>query len=245
MTVLITGGARRLGKVIALALAKEGYDIIIHYNKSKNKALLLKEEIQSLGQKAFLIQADLSNPTATHRVFDQIKLMGVEKVDVFIHNASPFIYDDILKYQDTLYNQHMNVILQASLILSHYFSKQDFFDNSDKNQKEPSSNIINIIDGKTINPDARFLSYTLAKIALEASTKILAKTLAPKIRVNAVSPGPCIVAPHQTPSDFNTMCEKSLLRKPVYSQDIAQGILFILKNSSITGAILKIDCGYN
>ncbi len=233
MRALITGGAVRLGSYIATSLAENGYDLIIHYNKSETEVQKLLPTLQNFGIKAYAIKADLNNINEAQELIKKInKEFG--NIDILVNNASPFIHDDIDNFDTKIFDLHMNVILKSPIILTKEFSKQT-----------KHGVVINIIDQKINKPDNRFMSYSLAKVALHSFTQIAAKELAPSTRVNGVSPGLTLVGINQSKESFNNMQKNTLLQKKANPQDVAKAVLFLIKNESITGEIIKVDCGMN
>ncbi len=233
MQVLITGGAVRLGRYIAILLAQNGYDIVIHYNNSKKEAEELLPILQKFGVHAYAIKANLNNEEEAQKLISTIN-NRFGKIDVLINNASPFIHDDIKTFSDDNFDLHMNVILKSPIILTKEFTKQT-----------KNGVIINIIDQKVNKPDNRFMSYSLAKLALYGFTQIAAQELAPNIRVNGISPGLTIIGINQSLESFSNMQKETLLQREANPEDIAKAIFFLIENHSITGEIIKVDCGMN
>ena len=231
--ILITGGAQRIGKAIAVYFANKGWNIAIHYNKSQKKALNLKKKIINLGVQCCIIQGDLSTDRRTKLVFKNA-LKKIGKIDCLINSASVFENDDVYKINTKKWDAHFNVNLKAPAILSGEFAKQ-------KNNNE--KNIINIIDQRIFKVTPYFLSYTLSKISLGGLTKMLAMKLAPTIRVNAIAPGPVIKNKRQSNSHFKKQYRNTILKTKVSTIDICKTIEFIIENQSITGVIVPVDSG--
>jgi NAD(P)-dependent dehydrogenase (short-subunit alcohol dehydrogenase family) len=177
--IIITGGATRVGAAIAKSLAGYDIDITIHYNKSKNLANRLKKELEDLGSRVFLINADLNN---SYQVQSLIKdaFNKMKGLDCLINNASVFENDNLTNLSDKSFSKHMNVNLKAPALLTQNFKKY---------VKKNYGIIVNIIDQRIEKLTPYFLSYTLSKSALGTLTITSAMRLAPNIRVNAVSPG--------------------------------------------------------
>lgn len=233
--VLITGASKRIGKSIALNLAKHGYDIAIHYNKSKTSAINLVEELNSLKVRSSIFKLDLMKIDKIEEWFDEInKVFGT--VNVLINNASVFEYDSLKSSSLSSLNKHLDINLKAPFLLSKFFVK---------NLKSQKGNIINILDQRVLNISPYFTSYTISKSALHTLTKSLALSLAPKIRVNAVAPGPTLRSIRQNEKEFKEQIKRTPLQKQVSLNEINNAINFLLNNKSVTGQTIMVDSGQN
>ena len=191
--LLITGAATRIGKEIALHFSKKGWNIAIHYFKSSFKAKNLKKIIEENSVKAALIKADLKNIKQVEKIIPLAK-KKLGTIDCLINNAALFEKDDILNFTTKSWNDHLNINLLAPTILTKQFAKQA--------SKKTISNIINIIDQRVFKLTPFFFSYTLSKTGLFTLTKTSAMTLAPRIRVNGIAPGPTLKNKRQTKKHF-------------------------------------------
>ena len=233
--VLITGASKRIGKSIALNLAKHGYDIAIHYNKSKTSAINLVEELNSLKVKSSIFKLDLMKIDKIEEWFDEInKVFGT--VNVLINNASVFEYDSLKSSSLSSLNKHLDINLKAPFLLSKFFVK---------NLKSQKGDIINILDQRVLNISPYFTSYTISKSALHTLTKSLALSLAPKIRVNAVAPGPTLRSIRQNEKEFKKQIKRTPLQNQVSLNEINNAINFLLNNKSVTGQTIMVDSGQN
>lgn len=233
--VLITGASKRIGKSIALNLAKHGYDIAIHYNKSKTSAISLVEELNSLKVRSSIFKLDLMKIDKIEEWFDEInKVFGT--VNVLINNASVFEYDSLKSSSLSSLNKHLDINLKAPFLLSKFFVK---------NLKSQKGNIINILDQRVLNISPYFTSYTISKSALHTLTKSLALSLAPKIRVNAVAPGPTLRSIRQNEKEFKEQIKRTPLQNQVSLNEINNAINFLLNNKSVTGQTIMVDSGQN
>ena len=233
--VLITGASKRIGKSIALNLAKHGYDIAIHYNKSKASAINLVEELNSLKVRSSVFKLDLMKIDKIEEWFDEIKkVFGT--VNVLINNASVFEYDSLKSSSLSSLNKHLDINLKAPFLLSKFFVK---------NLKSQKGNIINILDQRVLNISPYFTSYTISKSALHTLTKSLALSLAPKIRVNAVAPGPTLKSIRQNEKEFEEQIKRTPLQNQVSLNEINNAINFLLNNKSVTGQTIMVDSGQN
>ena len=179
--LLVTGGATRVGKAIALHFAERGWNIALHYFRSSSKATKLKKILEENLIKVALIKADLKNPKQAEKVIPLAK-KKLGAIDCLINNAALFEKDDITNFTTKSWDDHLKINLLAPAILIKHFAKQA----PNKNV----SNIINIIDQRIFNLTPFFMSYTISKSGLQTLTKTMAMRLGPKIKVNAIAPGP-------------------------------------------------------
>jgi len=234
--ILITGGATRIGKAIALHFSKKGWNIAIHYFKSSAEAKILKKIIDRKDVKVILIKADLKKKKQVEKIISIAK-KKLGTIDCLINNAALFEMDDILDFTTKSWNDHLNTNLLAPAILTKKFVQQA----SNKN----ISNIINIIDQRVFKLTPIFMSYTLSKSALYTFTKTMAMRLGPNIKVNGIAPGPTIKSKRQSTKHFNNQTKSTLLKKPVGLEDICDTVEFLINNNSITGQIVAVDSGQN
>ncbi len=232
---LITGASKRIGKSISKKLADENKNIIVHYNKSKKEAFELCKELNKNKKNIFMpIPADLNQPKQVKDIFNTLKKKSII-VDCLINNASTFNYDNLKKVTANSWNNHINPNLYAPLILS-----QEFYKALPSNKR---GNIINILDQRVLNLTPHFLSYTVSKSGLWTLTKMLALELAPRIRVNAIGPGPTIKSKFQSDKEFNMQCKSLPLQEGASPEQVAETVSFLLKIKSITGQMIALDGG--
>jgi len=233
--ILITGGAQRIGKEISIFFGIKGWNIVIHFHKSKNESIILKKKILSMGVLCMIVQGDLSKLNDVKSVLKVAKKkMGT--IDCLVNCASIFENDDILNFNNQKWQSHFDVNLKAPAILSGEFAKQ---------KKNIQGNIVNIIDQRVFKLTPYFLSYTLSKAGLETLTKTLAMKFAPKIRVNAIAPGPVMKNKRQSQKHFEKQFKNTILKKQTKVINICKTIEFILANDSITGLTIPVDSGQN
>jgi len=232
--ILITGGSVRIGKEIALAISNSSNNIIIHYHQSFNQASALKKSVEKLGSQCAVIKCDLSKKRSTEGLIKRAgKFFG--PINFLINNASVFENDNINNFTVDSWNKHMNVNLYAPLKFSRDLKK--LLPTTSK------GHIINILDQNVLNPDISYLSYSLSKAALYSATKILAKSFAPNIRVNAIGPGPTIKNVRQSSKNFEKSIKKTLLKIGSPPKEIARTVKFLLESNSITGQFIVVDGG--
>ncbi|MCC9620804.1 SDR family oxidoreductase [Thalassospira sp. MA62] len=233
-TALVTGAAKRIGRAIALDLAKNGYDVALHYHHSKADADDLAAQIRALGQNVLILQGDLTNEDDTHHLIGRA-VDGLGPVGVLINNASVFEYDDVTSATRDGWDLHMDANLRAPFVLSQQFVKHL--------PDEVSGLIVNMIDQRVWNLNPHFMTYTLSKAGLWTLTQTLALALAPKIRVNAIGPGPALPSTRQTQDVFDQQCAKTPLKVGTNPQEICDAVRFFLAAPSITGQMLALDGG--
>ena len=231
--IIITGGATRIGAAIAKELSGPNIEIIIHYNKSKSKAESLKRKLKKYGTTVNLIKGDLSKEKDILKIikFSKAKL---KFFDCLINNASIFENDKLENFNSDSWEKHISINLKAPAFLSKEFSK---------NTRGKNNNIINIIDQRVFKLTPFFFSYTLSKSGLYTLTKTSAMSLAPKIRVNGIAPGPTIKNKRQSDKHFQKQYLATPLKQQVNVDEICKAVKFFIENGSITGQILAVDSG--
>jgi len=234
--MLITGAAKRIGREIALKLAADGWNIAIHYNQSEQDALDLAASIRDLGQSAVLIKGNLSKPADVETLFIKARdALGV--ITALVNNASLFEKDTLETLTEDSFSPHMNINLLAPALLTQAFAAQTDL------PTQSNINIVNIIDQRIHNLRPDFLSYTLSKSALWTLTQTTAMSLAPRIRVNAIGPGPTLQSKRQSKEQFSRQAQQVPLQRGATPDEIANGVLFFTNNSSITGEFIAMDGG--
>jgi NAD(P)-dependent dehydrogenase (short-subunit alcohol dehydrogenase family) len=231
--IIITGGATRIGAAIANKLSGPGVEIVIHYNKSKLNAEKLKKKLSKNLTKVYLIKGDLSKETDLKKIvkFCKIKL---KYFDCLINNASLFENDKLENFTTDSWGRHLRTNLRAPALLSKEFAK---------NIKGENNNIINIIDQRVFKLTPFFFSYTISKTGLYTMTKTSAISLAPRIRVNGIAPGPTLKNKRQSKKHFKKQYLATPLKRQVNVSEICNAVDFFIKNKSITGQVLAVDSG--
>ncbi|WP_414463279.1 SDR family oxidoreductase [Hyphomicrobium sp. DY-1] len=233
-TVLITGAARRIGRALALDLSRAGWTIAIHYRKSTPAALLLVEEIESKGGRAQAFQADLIDSEAPRALVADVKRVFGSPT-VLINNASEFLPDTVQNLDNATWDLHLGINLKAPVFLAQAIAAGL--------PEGSEGNIINIIDQRVWNLTQDFFSYTISKAGLWTATRTLAQALAPRVRVNAIGPGPVLRSIHQTDDDFERESRSTLLGRGASTDEIAAAVRFILATPSLTGQMIALDGG--
>lgn len=233
-TILVTGAARRIGAAIAGQLAASGHHVIAHYRHSSDEIEAAAEAWRRNGGTVTLISGDLAAAGAGERLMASAREAAGGAIDGLVNCASLFDFDRPPAIDGALLDVSMQTNLVAPVELSTALARQaDLTDGA----------IVNVLDQKIANLNPDFFSYTLSKTALESATVMLAQALAPKVRVNAVSPGLTLASLDQTDVEFNAVARDNLLQRPVELSDIATSVEWLLSARSITGQNVFIDCG--
>jgi NAD(P)-dependent dehydrogenase (short-subunit alcohol dehydrogenase family) len=232
--VLITGAAKRLGRAIALKLAGAGYDIAIHYRSSKPEADSLAAEVKALGRRAALVDGDLAKESEVE-TFVPRAAGALGELTALVNCASVFEDDRVETATRATWDKHIETNLRAPLVLSQGFAKQL--------PAGANGAIVNIVDQAVINLTPQFLSYTVSKAGLWTLTQTLAQALAPRIRVNAVAPGPSLKAERQSQANFDRQVQATLLKRPSEPADIAGAVHYLLSAPAVTGQMIAVDSG--
>jgi NAD(P)-dependent dehydrogenase (short-subunit alcohol dehydrogenase family) len=241
---LVTGGARRLGRAMALSLAERGFDVALHYVGSAKEAEQTAKEIRAFGVKAALLQADLLVEAETQALTGRaVQALG-RPLNVLINNASIFEHDTLHTASRESWDRHMESNLRAPFVLTQRFAEQAPPAVRDQ-AGEPLAQavVINMIDQRVRKLTPEFMSYTIAKMGLWAFTRTAAQALAPAIRVNAIGPGPTLKGARQSVDHFDTQRKSTVLGRGVNPEDITAAMGYILESPALTGQLLCIDGG--
>jgi NAD(P)-dependent dehydrogenase (short-subunit alcohol dehydrogenase family) len=239
-TVLVTGGARRLGREICLQFARAGWNVAVHYRRSADEAQALQHELDKLGCRAFLIAADLGEPDAAERVLSDCEQQTGAPPDCIVNNASLFQADDALSATPAHLRTHWSINTATPLLLANGLARRLLA------RKQPAAgrySVVHVLDQKVHNLNPDYFSYTVSKLALAQSAAWQAQALAPWVRVCGLSPGLLYPSGPQTQDNFERAGQVNLLRQPVAPADVARCALFIAENVSLNGTILQADNG--
>tara|TARA_Y100000590_G_scaffold464665_1_gene634683 strand:+ start:3189 stop:3956 length:768 start_codon:yes stop_codon:yes gene_type:complete len=231
---LVTGASKRIGRSIALNLARKGWKTIIHYWNSEIEAIDLINKIKSEGFEANKIKANLANSVDCQQLLKHAeKIYGF--INLLINNASVFERDEIDTINEESWNKHLDINLRAPTILTQKFSEQLPI--------AEYGNIINIIDQRVWNLTPNFVSYSVSKSALWSLTKISSLALAPRIRINGIGPGPILPSTRQSLADFEQQCLSTPLKRGSTTKEICEAVNFILAAEGMTGQMIVLDGG--
>jgi NAD(P)-dependent dehydrogenase (short-subunit alcohol dehydrogenase family) len=233
-TALITGSARRIGRAIALDLAAHGWRVAIHYRNSRDEAEALAGEIQRAGGAAVPVSANLADLGDVQSLIERCAdVLG--PVTCLVNNASEFFLDTIGSVTPEGWDTHLDINLKAPVFLA-----QALYANLPGGVE---GNVINIIDQRVWRPTPDFFSYTISKAGLWTATQTLAQAMAPRVRVNAIGPGPVLQSVHQTQADFAAETLTTPLQRGPLLPEIAAAVRFILATPSMTGQMIALDGG--
>lgn len=241
---LVTGAGKRLGRAMALYLAQRGYDVALHYAGSGSETDAVVAEITAIGRHAVALQADLTleNQTAT-LVARAIEALG-KPLSVLVNNASIFEYDTLTSATRTGWDRHMESNLRAPFVLTQGFAAQ-VPDAGVDEAGEPVARglVVNMIDQRVQKLTPEFMTYTLAKMGLWALTRTAAQALAPRIRVNAIGPGPTLQGLRQSSDHFERQRATTVLGRGANPSDITAALGYFLDAPAVTGQLLCVDGG--
>ena len=231
---LVTGAAHRLGKAFVLALARNGYAILLHYRTSDVHAQNTATQIRTLGVPVYLSQADLSQPKQITALFSMIDRIGYP-LKVLVNSAAIIPSGDARTLSVSEWDAVLDLNLRAPFLCAQEAAKR----------MQDGGLIVNVTDVGAKKSWSRFPAYSVSKAGLEALTKILARTLAPTIRVNAIAPGLVLQSDQMPREDWDRLVERLPLKRPATVDEIASALDFLLKNEYVTGQTLVVDGGYS
>ncbi len=231
---LVTGGSKRIGKAIVEDLAANGFAVAVHCNGSGDEADALARTIKSAGGEAAVFEADLTRQSEVMRLLPAVTGQ-LGPVSLLINNASVFDEDSADSLDEAVFDRHFALHVKAPSFLA-----QDF---AAKLPDGAEGLIVNIIDERVWKLTPRFYSYTLSKAALWAATRTMAQTFAPRIRVNAIGPGPTLPNARQTETDFRRQSAGLLLGKGPDLSEFGATIRYLWAAKSVTGQMIALDGG--
>lgn len=234
MRILVTGGAKRIGAGIARRLALRGHQVAIHHHHAPDEAEVLRAQIAAEGGTACVVTGELADAATATALIEAARQGLGGPIDGLVNNASQFAWDALPLTDFALLDQHMRVNCGAPVALASALAAQEDL---------AQGAVVNLLDQKLANLNPDFLTYTLSKAALATATELLARGLAPRIRVNAVSPGLTLPSLDQTAEEFAEHARQNLLQRPVALADIAATVEMLLVTPSITGQNIFVDCG--
>ncbi len=231
---LVTGGARRIGRVLAGVAAAAGYDVAIHVRQVDDDAEAAAAEVRRQGRKAAILACDLRKEAAS------VALVGEAEgelgaVTLLINSASVFEDDAFAGMNRASWDLHMETNLRAPLVLAQAFAR--------RLPTDQAGLIVNVLDQRVLDPPPEFFSYTLSKSALWDATRMLAKALAPRIRVNAIGPGPTLPSIHQDAAAFEAEARLTLLQRPVDPGEVGAALRYLIDAEAVTGQMIAVDSG--
>jgi hypothetical protein len=234
--VLVTGAARRLGRVIAIEMARSGRDIALHYRHSADEAKASAAYVRALGVRAECFQADLADEAACRALLPAV-VARMGRADAVVNNASHFEYDNAQSFSFAAMDTHWRANTAPAIVLAQSLA-------SHLQGCSETGCVVNLLDQKLWNPNPDYLSYTLSKAALEAATTLLAQALAPQVRVAGVAPGVTLVSgPKMSPAEFAAAHAMTPLGRSSSPEDVARAVRFIIESPAVTGTTIVVDGG--
>ncbi|MDP1738088.1 MAG: SDR family oxidoreductase [Caulobacter sp.] len=227
---LITGAARRIGRALAIEAARAGYDVAVHYRSSPDDAEETARLVRAEGRKAIVLAADLTAPDAGGLVERAEAALGA--VTLLVNNASMLLDDRFESFQAADLEAQMAANLRAPVVLAQAFAA-----------RTGTGLIVNILDQRVWRPNPQFFGYSLTKAALWHATQTMAQALAPRIRVNAIGPGPTFGSVHQAPGEFEQEAAGTPLGRVVTPEDIAGALRYLIDAKAVTGQMIAVDSG--
>jgi len=233
-SVLVTGSARRIGRRLALDLAADGWDVAVHCNASLSEAEDVAAAIRAMGRRAVIVRGDLSGDDVPDRLIAEASA-GLGGLTCLINNASLFEPDEVGSITTQSWAEHLDTNLRAPIFLSQAFARQL--------PDGHEGNIISIIDQRVWKLNPKFFSYTTSKSGLWTATRTLAQALAPRIRVNAIGPGPALPSARMDQAEFDKQAALTLLGRGTSPEEISAAAKFILSQPALTGQMIALDGG--
>ena len=241
---LVTGGARRLGRAMALYLAGRGYDVAVHYAQSQAEALSVVGEIAAMGRRAVPLQADLLIEAETAGLVARAAAGLGGPLTLLVNNASIFEHDRLDSATRTSWDRHMQSNFRAPFLLMQDFARGVPHGAVD-GAGEPVATglVVNMIDQRVLKLTPEFMTYTLAKMGLWALTQTAAQALAPRIRVNAIGPGPTLQGARQSAAHFADQRAATVLGRGANAGDVTAALGYFMDAPAVTGQLLCVDGG--
>jgi NAD(P)-dependent dehydrogenase (short-subunit alcohol dehydrogenase family) len=238
---VVTGGAHRLGRAFALTLAYQGYAVLVHYHRSAEQAAKTVTEIKTFGVPAFSMQADLTRAEHVEALFslvDSLLLQPETRLShlaVLVNSAAMMPRGDAQTLPIAEWDAALHLNLRAPFLCAQQASLR----------MKRGGLIVNVSDVGAGKAWSGFPAYTVSKAALESLTKVLARSFAPSIRVNAIAPGLVLPSENVTGDEWSRLMERLPLKRPATTEEIASALEFLLKNEYITGQTIVVDGGYS
>lgn len=231
---LVTGGAQRVGKAIALTMAAGGADLVIHYHRSAEAAAATAAEITALGRRVATVAADLGDVTAIHHLFQEAA-RAFGQLDILVNSAAAFEAVDFMAMTPEQWDRTLDVNLKGPAFCAQAAARLMM--------PRGRGHIVNVADVIGLRPRPRYPHHSVAKAGLIMLTKVLAAALAPSIQVNAVAPGPVLKPARMSEKRWQAIGAASLLGRPGRPTDVAEAVLFLVCSDYITGEVLVVDGG--
>jgi len=230
---LVTGAGRRIGQALALEAARAGYDVAVHHRGAPDEAAETVAAIQALGRRAIAVSAELSDEAQVSGLIARTAQLG--PLTLLVNSASSFNDDRVGALDRALWDAHLETNLRAPIVLAEAFAAAL--------PADAEGLIVNIVDQRVWRPNPQFFSYSLSKAGLWWATQTLAQALAPRIRVNAIGPGPTLPSVHQAPGEFEAEAAGTLLQRHANPDDLAAALRYLIDARAVTGQMIAVDAG--
>ena len=231
---LVTGAGRRIGRALALEAARAGFDVAVHYRTASGEAQAVADEIAALGRRAVILDAELTDEDQTAGLIDRAA-QALGPITLLVNSASTFEDDRLATSGRANWDAHLDANLRAPIVLAQTFATAL--------PSDQHGLIVNIVDQRVLRPNPQFFSYSLSKAGLWWATQTMAQDLAPRIRVNAIGPGPTLASVHQAPGEFEQEAAGTPLERTVSPDDIAAALRYLIDATSVTGQMIAVDAG--
>ncbi len=231
---LVTGAGKRIGRAIAISLARDGFAVAVHYHRSREEAEAVVSEIVLLGGRAAAVGGDLADESETTSLVERAEGV-VGPLVALVNNASAFEYDKPETTTRESWDVHMEANLRAPFVLTQQFARHL--------PEGAEGCVVNVLDQRVWNLTPHYTSYTVSKAGLWTLTQTLALALAPRIRVNAVGPGPTLPSTRQTPEQFAAQCASMPLGRGATPEDVCDAVRYMLSARAVTGQMIAVDGG--
>jgi NAD(P)-dependent dehydrogenase (short-subunit alcohol dehydrogenase family) len=232
---LVTGGALRVGRTSVLALAELGFAVAIHCRSARDAAAALAAEIDAAGGRAVVVRADLADPAAAASLIGEAETALGGAIGVLVNNAATFVADHLVSFDLDRFRRQLAINLEAPLLLAQAFAGAL--------PAGSSGLIVNLGDQRTTNPTARYLGYSISKAGLAMAAAVLARDLAPRIRVNTIALGLAIAHAEMDEARYRELLQATPLRCSTSDDEIARALQLIVRSPSMTGATITLDSG--
>lgn len=241
---LVTGAGRRLGRAMALELARQGFDVAVHYASSAEAAAGVVTEIEALGRRAVALGADLLDEAQVQALLPRAAGALGGPILTLVSNASIFEHDSIGTATRESWDRHMESNLRAPFVLTQALAAQMPEPETDADGEPVARGlVVNMIDQRVRKLTPEFMSYTIAKMGLWALTRTAAQALAPRIRVNAIGPGPTLQGHRQSDGHFRRQRRATVLERGAGEQDVTAALAYLLRARAVTGQLICVDGG--
>ncbi|HUG94035.1 MAG TPA: SDR family oxidoreductase [Planctomycetaceae bacterium] len=232
---IVTGGAVRLGREIAMGLARAGADVLVHYGRSAEVARDTAAAVEALGRRAAAVQADLTEPVQAARTIFEAAGEAFGHTEILVNSAAVFERTPFDQTTPDAWHRQFAINLHAPFCLCQEFAR--------RLPPGTRGQIVNLVDWRALRPGAGSVVYTLTKSALVTLTRVLAQDLAPQVQVNAVAPGAILPPPDEGPGYLERLADRIPLGRPGLPQDVVEAVLFLLRSDFITGEVLHVTGG--